>query len=401
MKIPRVFLFIALVSCFLQSNVRAQAEKQSEAAHAALALEVTCCQGTRPTFQSVPGVIWYGRFRELEGWKPTADMLPVQAVHIASSMEGAAVRVVVTVDLGKKLFEKREKVGSYLLQENERLKLFDMTAFGLEPFELTAIRVEKKSASVPAVTSNAASVEVREVEAIDSTFPMFKLKLRNTSRKNISALFVDILVNGKLRISAMPHNRDATPLIAAGGTYEYKRQLSSDTRQEGGGYAPEPSPNQTLFIKAAVFDDGTFEGDAEAAVRYRASALGSRTQLAKLVAIYNQALQSAGTDEQAALDSLRRQVNALGTEAAPFEVNRLLEEFSGFTDRAALRVGIEVIMFELKKEALKAIEEFGQRQKTASDGKALRAWLTASRDGYQKQQDRVEKLQGAPPLSLP
>jgi hypothetical protein len=392
MKIPRVIIIIALVACFLQSNVRAQAEKQSDAARAALALEVTCCQGTRPTFQSVPNVIWYGRFRELDGWKPAADMLPVQAVHIASSMEGAAVRVVVSVYLGQKLFEKQEKVGSYLLQENERLKLFDMTAFGLEPFELTAIRVEKKSASVPAVTSDVRSVEVREVEAIDSTFPMFKLTLRNTSRKNISALFVEILVNGKLRISAMPHNRDARPLIAAGGTYEYKRQLSSDTRQEGGGYAPEPSPNQTLFIRAAVFDDGTFEGDAKVAVRYRAQTLGYRTQLAQLVAIYNQALQYTEPDAQAVLDSLLRQVNALGTEAAPLEVDKLLEEFSGVANRAFLRVGIEVVMFELKKEALKAIEEFRQRQKSAGDGKALRSWLTASRDGYQKQYGRVEKL---------
>lgn len=391
MKILRVTLILALV-CFLQLNAWAQGEKQSEAARAHLALEVTCCQGVRPTFQSVPNTIWYGRFRELDGWKPTADSLPVQSVHITSSMEGAAVRVVVSVYLGKKLFEKQEQVGSYLMQENERLTLYDMTAFGLQPFELNAIRVEKKSASVPAVISDAPSVEVKDAQAIDSTFPMFKLALRNISSKNISALFVEILVDGRLRISAMPHNRDAEPLIAAGETYEYKRQLSSETRASGGGYVPETSPNQTLIIRTAVFDDGTFEGDARYAARYRAYALGYRTQLSHLVARYKKALQSTESETAAALENLRQQVNALGTEASPLEAAKLLEDFPGSIDRASLKEAVEVIMFELKKDVLKAIEEFEKKQGSANDTEALRVWLVANRDRYQKWHDRLKKL---------
>lgn len=403
MRAAKILLVTLLISCFLPVvAAAAQGEKQNDAPASSLALEVTCFRGTRPTFQSVPNNVWYGRFRQLEDWKPEAGSLPVQAVQIASSMEGPALRVVVSIHLGKKMFEKQERLGSYLLHENERLTLYEMTAFGLEPYELMAARVEKRSAYTPAVTSYAPSVEAREVRALDATFPVFNLKLRNASSKNISALSIEIRVNGRPRISAMAHNRDAVPLIEAGGTYEYKRQFATSATEAGGGYLPETVPDQTLVIKAAVFDDGTFEGDAGFAARYRAFALGFRTQLARLLTQYQQSLQAAEPEPGAALDNLRRRVNALGTELDPGELDKLLADFpEGALDRTLLKEAAEVIMFEMKKEALKAIEEFKQKQDSAGDREALSRWLTSSLDKYREWHERVRRLNRQGPSALP
>ncbi|HEY0322721.1 MAG TPA: hypothetical protein VGC66_17335 [Pyrinomonadaceae bacterium] len=392
MKTLRVVLLLVLASCFLQINAGAQQAKQAAQAPTGLALEITYFKGNRPAYQTVPNTAWYASFRRIEGWKPAGDALPVQAVNIASRMEGTAVRVVVSLHLGKKLFEKQEGVGSYLLQENERLTVNDMTTYGLEPFEVAVLRVERKSASVPAVTSNAPSVEVTDVQAVDSTFPMFKLTLRNTSSKNISALFLEMFAGGRLRTSAMPHNQDAAPLIVAGETFELKRELNKDARQSGGGFAPETAPNQTLVIKTAVFDDGTYEGDAKSAAQYRAFALGNRTQLAQLVARYNQALQSTESDVRLALESLREQVNALGTEADPLVLNKLLSDFNGVVDRAFLKDVVEAVMFELKKDALKVIDRFRVKQDAGEDKEGLRAWLITNRDRYQKWHGYLKKL---------
>lgn len=393
MKAVKILLITLLISCSLQMSAVAQGERSSDAPASSLALEVTCSRGERPTFQSVPSVIWHGRFRQLGDWKPEAGSLPVQAVHLASSIEGSAVRVVASVYLGRKMIEKQERIGSYLLQENERLTLYDMMAFWLEPYELTAVRVEKKSAYIPAVISYAPSVELKEAQALDATFPVFQVKLRNTSRKDISALSIEVRVNGRPRISAMAHNRDALPLIEAGGTYEYKRQFVSSVTEAGGGYLPETLPNQSLVIVSAVFDDGTFEGDAGFAARYRALKLGVRTQLARLVDRYRQALQSTESDTQAALDNLLLEVNALDTIVDLKEFDRLLAGFSkdGF-DRPQLKEGVRVMMYETKKEAVKAIEEFKQKQDAAGDREALRAWLVASLDKYQKWHDRMKRL---------
>lgn len=390
----RVALITLLITCFLQTGGAAQENKPSELAQTGLVLEVTYSRGKRPAYQAVPNNTWYGDFRQLEKWKPAEDFLPVQAVNVAARMEGAAVRIVVSVHQGKKLFEKQDVVGSYLLRENERLTVYDMTAYGLEPFEVTVVRVEPRSAYAPAVTSNARSIEVRNVQAVESTFPMFKLTLRNTSPKAVVALFMEMFVDGRLRVSAMPHSREGEPLIAAGETYEYKRQLNNDARPAGGGFAPETAPNQTVLIKTAVFEDGTYEGDAALALRYRAFALGHQTQLAHLAALFNQALQSTGQDTAALLNSLREQVNALGTQVAAPAVDKLLGDFPGVAPGSLVGDAAEVTMFELKKEALKAIDEFRRKREKEETGdrEVLEAWLIANRDRYQEWHDLVKKL---------
>jgi FtsZ-binding cell division protein ZapB len=201
-----------------------------------------------------------------------------------------------------------------------------------------------------------------------------------------------MFADGRLRTSAMAHNRDGASLIRAGEIYEYKRQLNNTARPSGGGFAPETPPNQTLLITAAVFDDGTYEGDARSAAQYRALALGDRTQLAQLVANFNQALRSTEPDVKLALESLREQVNALGTEADPPAINKLLRDFTGVADKAFLKSAIEVSMFQLKQNALKEIDTFGQKQDSDDNREALRAWLTYNRDRYQRWHDRLKKL---------
>jgi hypothetical protein len=390
MKTLRAVLMVVLAYSFLQVLVPAQQEKP--AAPTGIALEVTYYKGTRPSYQVVPNNAWYARFRTIEGWQAAEGSLPVQAVNVAARMEGAAVRVIVSVHLGKKLFEKQDTVGSYLLQENERLTVYEMNAFGLEPFEIAVVRVEPESAAAPTVTSNVRSVNVADVQAIGGTLPTFRITLRNSSKKNVSALFVEMFVDGRLRISAMPHNRGGEPLILAGETYELKRQLSTDAKRSGGGYAPEPSPNQTIVIKTAVFDDGTYEGEAASAAKFRSYALGRRQQYAQLLALYQQALKSTESDPSALIITLRAQIDALGTEANQLDVDKLAGYFSGAIDRASVKDDVEVVMFELKKEALKEVDDFRRKQAPVNDREALRAWLIYNQDKYQKLHDLLKGL---------
>jgi hypothetical protein len=392
MKTLRIVLITILVSCFLQTYATAQQEKPAAATPTRLALEVTYWKGDKPAFQTVPSNSWYARFRRIGGWKPAEDGLPVLAVNIAPGMEGAAVRLVVSVHVGRKHFERQDTVGSYLLQENERLVVYDMTAFGLEPFEVTVVRVEAKGALLlPAVTSNAPSVQVKNIEAVDSTFPMFKLTLKNISEKNVIALYVETFAQGRLRSSGMPRNRDGEPLIRGGTTYEFKRELNKDARPSGGGFAPEPAPNQAVLIKTAIFDDGTYEGDATMAAQYKAFAYGERTQLQRLIARYREALESTDQDAQTLLENLRRQVNALDVEAELPVLDKLLTEY-GAADASILKSSIELTMFGMKKDRLKEIDDFGKKQGAAGDREAARAWLAQNLERLQKWHDRLKKL---------
>lgn len=390
MKAFRVALLLLLASSFL--SISALAQQEEKQAPTRLALLVDSASGLRPSFQSVPNRVWYGSFRRLADWKAPADFLPVQAVNIEAKMEGEHVRVNVFIEQGKEFFEKHASLGSYLMREGERRTLYAMTAFGLAPYEVAIVRVEPRSATLPAVKSNAPSIEVQSVEPVEATFPTFKLSLRNGSTKNVSALFIEMFVNGQRRVSAMPHNADGAPLIPAGEVYEYKRQMNNDAELAGASYVPEVPVNQSLVIEAVVFDDGSYEGDEMMAARFRAFALGRRTQLQRLIAHFQEALDSPEPDAKTVLNNLRQQTSALNTEVAVPVFGKLVNGLQGGVDVSQLKTNIQVVMFELKKDTLRQIDEFAQKQGEALDREALRNWLSTMRDKFQKSSGCLKKF---------
>lgn len=394
MKTLRVVLLTILVSCFLQTDTSAQQEKQPNQTPTGLSLEVISWKGEQPIYQVVPNNSWYGRFRQIPSSKAVENSLPVQAVNIAARMEGDSVRVVVSLHLGKKFFEKQDQVGSYLLRENERVTVSELATYGLEPFEIGVVRVDPKSAPLPAASSNARSVKVLNIQPVDSTFPAFKLTLLNTSGKNISALFVETFVDGKRRTSSMPHNQDGETLIAAGGTYEFKRQLNNVASPAPAGYTPETPPNQMVVIQTAVFEDGTYEGDAPSAANYRGFALGRRTQLTSLLTLYQRALDFTESDAKTVLDRLREEVRTLGIAPEQPDLEKLLSDFPTFSesDKALVKSAIEVVMFDLGKEALKGIDGFEKKQGATIDKEAMRGWMKSNIDKCRKWRDNLKNL---------
>lgn len=394
MKTLRVVAFCLLLSCFLQTSAYAVQEKQASQSPTGLSLEITYFKGRPPAYQPVPQGAWYGFFGKISAWTPPKGFLPVQAVNICSRVEGESVRVIVSVHVGRKQFEREDPVSSFLLRENEKVAVDELTAFGVEPFEVALIRVAPRSVPLPPVTSSAPSVQVVNVQVVEGTFPAYRLTLLNSSDKNINALYIETYVGGTLRLSRMPQNRDGSVLITAGENYELKQQMNNVARPAGGGFLPETPTNQSVFIRTAVFEDGTFEGDPAPALEYRSFSLGRRIQVERLTALFQTALESTEPNAGLILDALRQQVGELGTDPPPEALSKLLAEFSSPTAdrRKDVRDIVEMVMFEIRKEALKSIDDFKLRQSGSLALPALKVWLTSSKDNYQRRLDRLAKL---------
>ncbi len=60
-----------------------------------------------------------------------------------------------------------------------------------------------------------------------------------------------------------------------------------------GGYVPTLPSDQQIQIKAAVFDDGTYEGDAETAAAVRRYQTGEKMELLRLILLLENALNSS------------------------------------------------------------------------------------------------------------
>lgn len=374
------------------AHVAHSQQQQARPASTYLALEVTYYPGRPPAYQSVPGAdskasgSWYALFRRNPDWQPPAGSLPVRAVNILSRMEGDAIRVRVSVFLGAQFHDKEEPVATYLVRENEKVSVRELTEFGVEPFEIKAVRVTPMLTDPPTVRSNAESIVVIGVEANSSTLPSYKVSLQNLSGKDVLALQVEVFVNNQMRLSSMPQGREGQPLIVAGASHGLDVAIAKDARATPNGYEPETLPNQEVVITTAVFNDWTYEGDAMAAARYKAYTIGRKIQVERLLKLIQNALNSPEPSATAGMETFKAQVSSLRTDVDLSIIDKLLKEFPALaqSERANLKISVEVSSNIIKTDALKEIQKFEEDGARAPGANAYREWLSLNKERYEK-----------------
>lgn len=370
----------------LAVNIIIAQEKREAAAPSGFVLKVTYLKNAPSAFQNVSPKdaetkgAWYARFGRLADWLPANGQLPVRAVKITSRYENeSAFRVNVSVFTGERLHEKEEFVATFLLRENETIVVKELKAFGVEPFEIAVVRLMPAAANLPTVENKTDSLPVIGIEPNYSTLPSFKVRIQNLSNKSVSAFTQEVQIAGRRMLSSMPQGREGRALIAPGAVYELILTGASRTIKTADGEKPEAQSNQTFVIRAVVFEDGTFEGDAIEAARFRGFTLGRKLQLEQIIERFNKALQG----KENLLEQISAEISSLNVKPDQAAFDGLLKEFPDFTEteRAGLQISVEVAMQSVKKDTL---DEIALRLKSkTSDENAPRAWLNAMKERYQ------------------
>lgn len=133
-----------------------------------LALEVHVYPNEPPAYvvvrpASMPGGgSTFLRFARVPSWTITEGSPRVEGISICPVVADDAVRVSVSVLMGKQL-EQEKDVAVYTLREGEKLSLKDLARFGVEPFEIALIRVAPTSPAFPQVVSKGKSIELVSV----------------------------------------------------------------------------------------------------------------------------------------------------------------------------------------------------------------------------------------------
>ena len=354
-----------------------------------LALEVHLYPNEPPAYvvvipSAVPakGNIFF-RFPRVPGWTTPAGSPLVESVRVCPVLAGDLVRVSVSVFLGRG-YDQEKDVAVYTLREGEKLRLKELTQFGVEPFEIALIRVAPANAGLPQVTSKGKSIELVTVQANLSTFPTYRVALRNLSNKNVSALSFQVLAEGRTALSGMRHGEEGNALIPAGGVSEITVLTKTQASATPGGYQPVTPANQIIEISTVVFEDGSFEGDIEAAAMFRAVVKGRKIQLRRVVDAFQSILQNASSDPSSALELLRNKVSALGIEADSVAVQEVVGEFSALGERPKrdLTSVIEGTMSEIRRDVQEDVAKFRLGNPNL-DATAFRTWLVASKQRYE------------------
>jgi hypothetical protein len=391
-RIAIILIALAIACQGLVVQASPSRQQQTKPAPTGLALEVTYYKDRPPAYLTVPGPesklngAWFGLFRRVPSWQPPLEALPVRAVNVLSRLEGDSVRIEVSVYLGVRFFEKEQPVATYRVRENEKISVDGLTRFGAEPFEIKVLRVNPIITNLPSIVNKTDSIEVVGVKANDTTFPSYTVTVRNLSSQNVAALEINLLVNGQNRGGSLPRRRNGKPLIETGATQEIFVLGAKIAQETPGGYVPDSPPNQEILISTAVFEDGSYEGEAETAARFKGFESGSKIQVPRLIALLQEAVNSTDQSVVAQLEKLKAQAAALSTHVETTALNDLQKDFPALTReaKASLKTSIEVALAGEKFEFLKRIQEFEKTGAQSSDANAFRAWLSASKESYEK-----------------
>jgi hypothetical protein len=397
MQVIRLFSLFILFAISLTVPAAKVFAQQNLQAPTRLALEVTYYPGRTPAYETVPGAdskpsgAWFGLFARTASSQAPAGAQPPEAVRVISQVEGEAVRVTVSILSGSKAWEKEQPVGSYLIRETEKISIDDLRLFGIEPFQIKLVRVNPNVPPVPPVIlKGVASVVVINSMPKETTLPSYRIILRNQSNKNIVALGVEVVAAGTLQVTAKPRGIDGQPLIPAGKEYWLTVAAPNRAQPTPGGYVPISPTDQQIVIKAAVFEDGTYEGDAETAVVVRGYQAGEKMVLPKLIPLLESALNSSHADLQEALKNLESQVTPVATDADPQIVRTLSSEFPQVRDASReIKETMEFTATTIKTTLLKEIHTLQNEEAQRVTADLYRTWLTKTRERYEKWLSRL------------
>lgn len=398
MQIARLFSLFILFTIGLPVSAPNLLAQQDPSPPTRLALEVTFYPGRKPAYETVPGPeskpsgAWFGWFARVAGWQAPAGAPQVEAVRVVSRVEADAVRVTVSTLSGRKALENEQPVGTYLIRETEKISIDELKRFGIEPFEIKLVRVNPNIAPLPRVVlKGVESVVVINVMAKETTLPSYRIILRNQSNKNIVALGVDVVAGGKVQITSKPRGIEGQPLIASGKEYWLGVAAPNRAQPILGGYVPTSPSDQEIQIKAAIFDDGTYEGEAETAAAVRGYQAGEKMELPRLIPLLEDALNSSNADLAESLKNLESQVSSVASDADPQIVRSLTSEFpqaSGSTSRV-IKETMEVTATTIKSNLLKEIRTLENEGSQSLNADLYRTWLTKTKERYQKWLSRL------------
>jgi hypothetical protein len=386
----KILSIIALILCFGNVFVFAQTAEQTVTPNG-LALEVTFFKGKPPDYMSIsdsaakPRWAWYSLFKRIPDFQVSVGKLPVRAVKFVPYLEDGAVKVKVSVLSGQTSLDVEESVVAYTMRENDRISVKGLMDFGVEPFEIALIRVTPSTSALPSIENKTTSLQVSAIETNFSTLPSFKMTLLNASDKAVSAFTFEMMENGRLRTSAMPHDpRGGEFVITPGGTLVKEMLIPLENKQPIAGEIPKPSNQQTIVISSVIFADGSYEGVESRASQFRAFTLGRKTQLKQIIAL----LESIESNSAAFnFAKFAEQASKLETKIGDAELSELAKRFPSLSEKekSGMRGSAEFAANSVRKEFLNGMERYRQEV----EPNVVRADLKSLKEKYQEWLSRL------------
>jgi hypothetical protein len=310
-----------------------------------------------------------------------SEKTQTSAVKLVCKVDGDAVAITATVIFGP--FDNtdtslslqghpQEKIGTYSPHLNESIVLQEMEQFGLQPWTIKIVNAQMPTpASLPALNE----VPSIRPEILGSDLEGYRIALRNLSSRAVTAFLVETTLDHN---SNFQESNDRGVLIAPGANHEFRLFCNTSASVTSSGIAPDPAPC-AFILKAALFADGSYEGDASAAADLAARPVAAQFQSRRVHELIDNILADSALDDTSKLARIRSELPKLFEQSDPAILEQIQLRFPGLPPAGlgSVNASINGALAGEKQRALRALGEFEKLSKKDPSSRSLAQWWIA------------------------
>ena len=299
------------------------------------------------------------------------------AVNLVCKVDGDAVAITATAVFGP--FDKtdtsislqghpQQKIGTYSPHLNESMVLREMEQFGLQPW---TIKIVNAQLSTPVSLATLNDVPSIRPEILGKDREGYRMALHNVSSHAVTAFLVE---------TSFDHNSNYSEnaVIAPGATHEFRLFCDASASVTSNGMAPGPAPC-AFNLKAALFADGSYEGDASAAATLAVRPIAAQFQGRRVHELIDNIVADSSLDDTSRLARIRSELSKLSEEPDPTILEQIRLRFPGLPSTAwgSVKADIRGAFTGEKQRTLRALKDFEDLPNQGSTNRSLAQWWSA------------------------
>jgi hypothetical protein len=311
----------------------------------------------------------------------------IKGVSLHTSCPNGVPTLRISLITARKIGSPEDFVTEHSVSSGDKFVVNELGRFGIIPWEVEVVPAISKSSFLPTVASESVSITAT-VESVSATLPTVKFVVKNTSNKPVKGFDLEMRTGDELRANIQPRGWRYLAILQPDQTYSVEFPIyfdrGADLSLEKLG---ELQTNEVIVVKAAVFDDGSFEGDQFAAWRVKARDFGDRIQVGNAISTLDKLSETNPTSFEkvlSAIDDLPRGID-------PGQLNKIAVR-SGLTDPGQIKKIRDLASSEFgvtRVYILRDLDQFKSLHGVVPPDDATAKWIIATLAEYRKWYDRL------------
>jgi hypothetical protein len=201
------------------------------------------------------------------------------------------------------------------------------------------------------------------------------MALHNLSSRAVTAILVETSLDHNSNYS---ESNDRGGLIAPGANHEFRLFCDTSASVTSNGIAPGPAPC-AFNLKAALFTDGSYEGDASAAATLAVRPIAAQFQGRRVHELIDNIVADSSLDDTSRLVRIRLELSKLSEEPDPTILEQIRLRFPGLPSTAwgSVEADIRSAFTGEKQRTLRALKDFEDLPNQGSTNRSLAQWWSA------------------------